>query len=157
DRLARLPGPVLRPAAGGASALPAQSAGPEVAAAPQRFALPVTGRLIAGFGGASQGGASQGLSIAARAGAEAAAPAAGKVGFAGPYPGYGQIVIIDHAGGWTSLVTGLAAVDVRAGDAVLAGAPLGVAGPGHPVVGYELHRAGGAVNPLDYLAAGLPG
>ena len=36
------------------------------------------------------------------------APAAGRIAYAGPFRGYGTIVIIDHGGGWTSLISGLA-------------------------------------------------
>jgi septal ring factor EnvC (AmiA/AmiB activator) len=73
------------------------------------------------------------------------------VAFAGPYPGYGQITIIEHDGGWTSLVTGLGRVDVRVGDRLVAGAPLGLAGPGRPVVGLELRKDGQPANPLDQI------
>jgi septal ring factor EnvC (AmiA/AmiB activator) len=78
-------------------------------------------------------------------------PAPGRVAFAGPYPGYGQITIIEHDGGWTSLVTGLGRVDVRVGDRLVAGAPLGLAGPGRPVVGLELRKDGQPANPLDQI------
>ncbi|HEX4846646.1 MAG TPA: peptidoglycan DD-metalloendopeptidase family protein, partial [Novosphingobium sp.] len=71
--------------------------------------------------------------------------------FAGPYQGFGLIVIIEHGGGWTSLVTGLAALDTRVGRSVLSGSPLGVAGPGRPVLTLELRSGGTPVNPLDYL------
>ena len=96
----------------------------------------------------------RGISLAPRGGAQAVAPAAGRVVFAGPYQGYGNIVIIEHAGGWTSLVTGLAQLDIRVGQSLVAGAPLGIAGPGRPVLGLELRRAGEPVNPLDQLRAG---
>jgi murein hydrolase activator len=71
------------------------------------------------------------------------------VGFAGPYRGYGRIVIIEHAGGWTSLVTGLARSDVAVGDELVGGAPIGVAGPGRPAVTLELRSGGEPVNPLE--------
>jgi hypothetical protein len=78
-------------------------------------------------------------------------PAAGRVAFAGPYRGYGRIVIIEHPGGWTSLVTGLARVDARVGEMLVGGAPLGIAGQRRPTVALELRRAGEPVNPLRYL------
>jgi septal ring factor EnvC (AmiA/AmiB activator) len=73
------------------------------------------------------------------------------VAFAGPYRGYGGIVIVEHPGGWTSLVTGLARIDVRVGDTLVAGGPLGVAGQGQPTVTLELRRDNEPVNPLQFL------
>ena len=73
---------------------------------------------------------SQGVTLAPRANAQVVAPAAGRVAFSVPYRGYGQIVIIEHAGGWSSLVTGLARSDVSVGEQLVDGAPIGVAGPG---------------------------
>ncbi|MDE2301459.1 MAG: peptidoglycan DD-metalloendopeptidase family protein [Sphingomonadales bacterium] len=155
--LVALPGPVLRPvlrpdpSAMGPSA---EGAAPAAMPAPTPFAgyaLPLTGRLVAGFGDIWQGARSRGLIIATAPGAQVVAPAAGRVAFAGPYRGYGQIVIITHDAGWTSLVTGLAEVTVRVGDSLVAGAPLGVAGPGRPALGFELRHNGVPVNPLDHL------
>ena len=154
-RLARLPGPVLRPARPedtrlAAAAAPAaqQSA---TAAPPSPYLLPVTGRTVRGFGAADAVGASTGITLAPRGGAQAVAPAAGRVAFAGPYRGYGRIVIIEHDGGWTSLVTGLARLDVRVGEMLVGGAPLGIAGQGQPAVSLELRRNGEPVNPLQYV------
>ncbi len=152
-RLAALPGPVLRPD-GNAAPLadepePAPSASAPVGA-PAPYILPVAGRTVTGFGAPLGGLLSQGLTLAPRANAQVVAPAAGRVGFSGPYRGYGQIVIIEHAGGWTSLVTGLARSDVRVGDELVGGAPIGVAGPGRPTVTLELRRGGEAVNPLEF-------
>lgn len=156
QRLAALPGPRLRPAApasarveGAAQAAVASA----VASSPDRTApapyiLPVTGRTLAGFGAPQGSGPSQGLTLAPLAGAQVVAPAAGRIAFAGPYRGYGQIVIIEHGNGWTSLVTGLARSDVQVGLEVVGGAPLGVAGPGRPSISLELRRDGEPVNPL---------
>lgn len=153
DELAALPGPVLRPA----QPETAQVAQPAVVSAPppaglSAYVLPATGRLVAGFGETAQGlPRSRGIVLAVRQGAQAVAPAPGRVSFAGPYRGYGSIVIIEHAGGWTSLVTGLAQLDARVGDQLLAGSPLGIAGAGRPLLTLELRRGGVAVNPLDYI------
>ncbi|MGZ3259533.1 MAG: murein hydrolase activator EnvC family protein, partial [Croceibacterium sp.] len=155
-KLAALPGPVLRPArpdeaqlSPATLAAPAQgsTAGPP----PSPYFLPVAGRTVTGFGVAGASGVSSGLTLAPRPGAQVVAPAGGRVAFAGPYRGYGRIVIVEHEGGWTSLVTGLARVDVRVGDRLVGGAPLGVAGQGQPQVSLELRRDNEPVNPLQYV------
>jgi septal ring factor EnvC (AmiA/AmiB activator) len=151
--LAALPGPVLRPA-NLATALPAAPApAPSASAPPPRdFQLPVDGRTLTGFGARRASGlASTGLELAPVAGAQVVAPGRGRVAFAGPYRGFGRIVIIEHEGGWTSLVTGLARVDVTVGDTVIGGSPMGVAGGGAAPVTFELRRAGKPVNPLQFL------
>jgi septal ring factor EnvC (AmiA/AmiB activator) len=150
--LAALPGPVIRPAHGGIAAedLGAPAA-PQPTGAPSPYMLPAAGRLVTGFGGMANGAPSRGIALAVRGGALAVAPAAGRVAFAGPYRGYGEIVILTHDGGWTSLVTGLARADVAVGDVLVAGAPLGSAGPGSPVLTLELRKDGTPVNPLDAL------
>jgi murein hydrolase activator len=153
DELAALPGPVLRPAqplaAQVAPETPSPSASP---GGPPAYALPVNGRLVAGFGETPQGAPrSRGIALAVRQGAQAVAPAPGRVAFAGPYRGYGSIVIIEHPGGWTSLITGLAQLDARVGDRLVAGSPLGITGAGRPVLTLELRRDGIPVNPLEYI------
>jgi septal ring factor EnvC (AmiA/AmiB activator) len=152
-QLAALPGPVLRPAQPQAAQVAAEV---ELAVlpsnAPTQYLLPVSGRLVTGFGASIPGQVqSRGISIASRGGAQVVAPAAGRVVFAGPYQGYGTIVIIEHGGGWTSLVTGLAVLDTRVGRDLVAGSPLGQAGPGRPVLSLELRKDGAPVNPLDFL------
>lgn len=152
EELAKLAGPVIRPANPQAAQVAVIDPSPPASAiAAPAFQMPVQGRLIAGFGASAPGVArSQGIALAARAGAQAVAPAPGRVAFAGPYRGYGSIIIIDHGNGWTSLVTGLAQVDTVVGRTVVAGSPLGLAGPGRPVVSLELRRDGKPVNPLDF-------
>ena len=148
SELAALPGPILRPARPGetrtlAEPVPLPTA---TARALGTYLLPVAGRLETGFGGNSRG-----ITLVARPGAQAVAPGAGRIAFAAPYRGFGNIVIIEHPGGWTSLVTGLAQLDARVGQQVLAGSPLGLTGPGRPLIGLELRRGGEPVNPLEAL------
>lgn len=151
--LAALPGPILRPAVPGA-ALVAVDAPPSAAPSARLsgYSLPLAGQVVAGFGTERRGlPRSRGITLLARPAAQVVAPAAGRVVFAGAYRGYGQIVIIEHAGGWTSLVTGMSALDVEVGDRLVNGSPLGVTGPGQPLVTLELRRDGQPVNPLDQL------
>lgn len=155
-RLAALPGPRLRPAAPEAAEIvtaPAPtSEAPATASAPYPYILPVTGRTATGFGAPLASGISQGITLAPIAGAQVVAPAAGRVAFAGPYRGYGRIVILEHGGGWTSLITGLARSDVEVGQQLLGGAPIGVAGPAQPRITLELRRDGEPVNPLAFVS-----
>lgn len=151
--LAALPGPILRPAVPGAAVV---SPNVPASAAPAQqlagFNLPLAGQVVAGFGTVRPGlPRSRGITLLARPAAQVVAPAAGRVVFAGGYRGYGQIVIIEHAGGWTSLVTGMSSLDVEVGDRLVNGSPLGVTGPGQPLVTLELRKDGQPVNPLDQL------
>ena len=52
----------------------------------------------------------RGLTLATAPGAEIVAPTAGRVIYAGRFRRYGNIVIVDHGSGWTSLIAGLDAV-----------------------------------------------
>lgn len=158
--LAALPGPVLRPADLSAEAPVVASDPqpaspdpvPQSAAAPGDFQLPVQGRTVTGFGETlSSGLRAKGIALSPAAGAQVVVPASGRVAFSGPYEGFGRIVIIEHAGGWTSAVTGLARVDVAVGDIVIGGGPLGIAGEPDELIAIELRRSGDPVNPLDYI------
>ena len=153
QRLAALPGPRLRPARPAEARILSNDA--PVAArptgAPRDYRLPVTGQIVTGFGAEQGTLTSDGITFAPRGRAQAVAPAAGRIAFAGRYRGYGRIVIIDHGGGWTSLLTGLARVDVQVGERVGGGAPLGIAPPGDPRVTLELRRGGQPVNPLQLV------
>lgn len=110
------------------------------------FRLPVFGSLVPAASTRERG-----LTLLAQPGAVVVAPAAGRVAFAGPYRGYGAIVIVEHEGGWTSLITGLAASDVAVGQALIAGSPIGRASSRNPEIGLELRRNGQRANPLDQL------
>jgi septal ring factor EnvC (AmiA/AmiB activator) len=145
--LETLPGPTLRPRIPGeARALPATSSVTATGGqAPYR--LPVIGQIVTGLGEVSATGIrARGLTIATRPGAQVVAPTGGRIAFAGPYRGYGNIVIVDHGRGWTTLITSLSALDVRVGDAVDQGSPVGKAGPVRPTITVELRKMG---QPVD--------
>lgn len=154
-QLAALPGPLIRPPRPGASQVmdaARASPTPRPTGLPAPLQLPVQGRTLAGFGESDAAGlAGTGLQLAPAPGAQVIAPAAGRVAFAGPYRGYGRIVIIEHDNGFTSLVTGLARSDIAAGDQVIGGSPIGTAAVRGPRLTFELRRDGKPVNPLDYM------
>lgn len=155
QRLAALPGPIARPAdpqSASPSAAAPPSPVPSATAPPSRYLLPVDGRVARGFGEAGEGGAREaGISLLPRPGAQVVAPAAGRIAFAGPYRGYGMIVIVEHENDWVSLVTGLGNLQAAVGQQVTAGSPLGNAARQSPQVTLELRRDGVPINPLDYL------
>lgn len=149
--LAALPGPLPRPPRPGEVASTLGIASWPHDAPPYR--LPVEGRLITGFGELSDAGVrSRGLTLAPPAGTVAIAPAAGRIAYAGTFRGYGQIVIIDHGDGWTSLVSGLGATAVRVGERVAQGDMIGrVAKAESPRVTVELRRRDRAVDMTPLL------
>lgn len=139
------------------------------------LSLPARGRIVGRFGEATESGAPRrGIVIATRAGAQVTAPAAGRVVFAGPFKGYGQLLIIAHSGGYHSLLSGFADIDASVGQRVVAGEPVGRMGStdrsgearpqdaragtagegGGPGLYVELRHKGDPVNPLPWLAQG---
>ncbi len=148
ERLARLSGPLPRPARPDqAGAAPAEAdARP---GGPPPYRLPVVGQLVTGMGEVNDSGVrARGLTLVTQPGAQAIAPTAGRVVFAGPYRDYGQILIIDHGGGWTTLITGLHRLTTRVGDAVRQGDPVGVTGARRSNITVELRRNG---RPVDII------
>ena len=151
SQLAALPGPVPRPDRPGSMLVVDEAPvgrGPDPGFG---WILPVNGRIVTGFGDTEGTSRSIGVTFAPPANAQIVAPAAGRVAFAGDYRGYGLIIIIDHDGGWTSLVTNLGRLDVAVAARVVQGSPLGLAGPGRPSVTVELRKDGTPVNPLAFL------
>lgn len=142
--LEALPGPLPRPGP------PAERT---AAAIPYR--LPIEGRLVTGVGEISDGGVhSRGLTFETAAGAPVVAPANGRIAYAAPFRGYGQVIILDHGRGWSSVITNLDAVDVTAGVNVRRGERLGRAAPGRASrVTVELRREGRSV-PIAQLLTG---
>lgn len=119
------------------------------------------GRLSLRFG-AVEGGVHHGVDVVAADGAGVLAAAAGLVRFAGlRRDGYGNVVLLDHEGGWQTAYAHNDVNLVREGDRILAGQVIARAGrtgaprPAAPTLHFEVRRAGRAANPLNFLY--LPG
>ncbi len=99
-----------------------------------------------------------GLDFRDAMGAPVRATAAGKVVFAGPNGGYGNMVEVDHGNGLTTRYAHLSAISVRENQLLNAGATLGRLGSTGrstgPHLHYEVRVDGDAVDPSRLLRAG---
>src|SRR5262249_39961778 len=96
----------------------------------------------------------RGIYLESPPGATVVAPFDGQILFRGPFRSYGEILIIQHDGGYHSLLAGLARIDAVVGQWVLAGEPVGVMGPSHgssPKLYMELRRDGHPIDPVPWL------
>jgi murein hydrolase activator len=111
---------------------------------PIRYRLPADAPVVDGLGTVSANGVrSRGILLDTRRGAALAAPASGTILFAGPFRDYDGVIIIDHGGGWKSVLVN-AGSRLAKGATVEAGTRLGIAfGP----VEIQLQRDGRAVSP----------
>jgi len=121
--------------------------------------LPASGRVVTRYGEPLERdgvrSSAKGIVIATRPAAQVVAPYDGKVAYAGPFKGYGRILIIEHGTRYHSLLAGLDRINAIVGQWVLAGEPLGLmAAPpgGAPELYMELRRTGRPINPLPWLA-----
>lgn len=90
----------------------------------------------------------QGVVLSAAAGASVGAIAPGNVIFAGPFRSYGNVVIVDHGGGFFSVYGELAEIAKEKGDSVRANEKLARAGE---QVYLEIRRGTDALDPADWL------
>jgi septal ring factor EnvC (AmiA/AmiB activator) len=119
---------------------------------------PVAGEISGRFGkaeGDAAGG--EGLNFAASAKATVVAPFDGQIDYAGRFRNYGVVLIIRHGGAYHSVLAGLGQVDVKLGEWVLAGEPVGempdAATSGSSVaLHFELRRDDRPVDPRPLLA-----
>ncbi|GEM_PF-2680093 len=132
---------------------------------PQVNPLP-EGRLSSGYGTrsvdpvsgkATPKGHHDGYDLAAAMGTPIRASKAGKVSFAGRKGGYGNSVILDHPGGWSTLYGHASRLVVSLGQEVDAGQILGhVGSTGRstgPHLHYELRHHGKSMDPGIFAAS----
>ena len=120
-----------------------------------RLLRPVAGTVSSGFGKRS-GGRHEGIDILAPDGEEVRAASPGRVeSTASGKRGYGNVVMIDHGSGITTLYGHLATIRVQSGEAVAAGAVIGTIGRSGNATTHHLHFElrvdGEAVDPVPYL------
>ena len=111
---------------------------------PFEYELPAAALVIDGLGSVNESGVrSRGLTLRTVRGTRVVAPAAGIVRFSGAFHDYDGVLIIDHGGGWMSLLLNLSST-LKPGEHVAFAQPLGRAvGP----LGVELSQNGRQISP----------
>jgi septal ring factor EnvC (AmiA/AmiB activator) len=119
---------------------------------------PASGRVATRFGQASDrlGGtaARNGIEISVPETTPVRAVHGGTVGLAGPFVGFGNLVILEHGANNYSLYGYLGTVGVERGTVVEAGTELGRSGSapaGPPALYFEIRIDGRSVDPLQWL------
>ena len=146
-----------QPAAQNASINPADTVADAPSADGKQFRWPVRGRIISGFGTKPNGEKNDGINLAVPEGTSVKAIETGTVIYAGnELAGYGNLVLVRHAGGWVSAYAHNKDLMVKRGDTVQRGQTIAHAGMTgsvtSPQVHFELRQGAKPVNPLDYLA-----
>jgi murein DD-endopeptidase MepM/ murein hydrolase activator NlpD len=138
---------------------PAAAAAPPPAAEAHggRFAWPVRGKVVSGYGAESNGGKNDGINIAAPMGSPVRAIEGGEVAYAGnELKGYGNLVLIKHADGLISAYAHCAELLVKKGDHVSAGQVIAKVGTSggvkDPQLHFELRKGQRPVDPREFLA-----
>ena len=115
---------------------------------------PVNGQIVPG---GSERAAMPGLTFVTAPSAAVVAPADSRVLFAGRYHKTGQVLILELPGGYDLVLAGMDRVDVRAGDQLLAGEPVGRMAPkGNGArLYFELRQNGKDISPAPWLGIDL--
>lgn len=143
------PGPVSEKPAAPVSAAPADNGSIE-------WDWPSTGKLLANFSEAGSGAQemSRGIDIAGKLGDPVQAAAAGKVIYVGTMAKYGNLVIVLHGGGYSSVYAHNSRIHVKEGQMVKRGqriADLGNSDADQPKLHFEVRQQGKPVDPLRLL------
>ena len=125
-----------------------------------RLELPVGGKITEAFGELDKIGLkSKGINIVTPSGAQVFSSFDGKVLYANNFRNFGPVLIIDHGDGFSTLMVGLERIDVKIGQNLLKGEPVGVmkklkisSNQTGPALYLELRRNGKPVNPLAWLS-----
>ncbi len=129
---------------------------PDLAPNARGSILPVAGRIVSRFGDEKAGILARGVTILVDRNQPVRAVRGGRVAFAGPFRGFGLVLILDHGDGYHTLLAGMTRLDVRRGDLIAAGAVVGRlerSGGEETRLYMELRQRGRPVNPLPWLAA----
>ena len=131
---------------------------PAIAGDAPAFRWPVEGRTLSGFGAKPGGRFNDGVNLKASAGAPVRAAGDGVVAYAGDaIPGFGNLVLIKHAGGWVTAYGHAEALLVARGTRVQSGDIIARAGSTgavtEPQVHFELRRGRTPVDPAKVITA----
>ncbi len=125
-----------------------------------RLSMPVKGRVISGFGRHKHPRFNSytfnnGISIAASIGTDVHAVYGGKVIYADYFKGYGNLVIVDHGGGYFSLYAHNAQILKKVGTNIAKNDILATVGDGDssegPMLYFEIRYQGKPVDPSTWI------
>jgi murein DD-endopeptidase MepM/ murein hydrolase activator NlpD len=121
-----------------------------------KFAWPVRGNIISDFGPKKSGLTNDGINISASVGTTVGAADNGIVAYAGnELKGLGNLLIIQHAGGWMTVYAHLDEFVVRRGDKVSIGQKIGTVGQtgkvSEPQLHFEIRKGSKAYDPKKEL------
>ncbi len=134
----------------------AKRPGPGHVRPPKSFSWPVSGKLISRFGAKQKGLFNDGINLSAPRGTPVLAAAPGTVAYVGnELRGFGNLVLVKHAGGWVSAYAHADRLLVRRGQRVRAGDKIATVGTSgnvaRPQLHFELRKGRRAVDPLPLL------
>jgi murein DD-endopeptidase MepM/ murein hydrolase activator NlpD len=123
------------------------------------FRWPVRGRVISAFGAKPNGQTNDGVNISVPEGTEIKAAEGGVVAYAGnELKGFGNLILIRHAGEWVTAYAHASEILVKRGDVVRRGQLIAKAGKSGnvsaPQLHFEVRRGASPVDPMDYLPQG---
>ena len=130
--------------------------------ASSRFLWPVEGKILSSFGPKKGGLHNDGINISAARGTPVHAAENGVVAYAGnELRGFGNLLLIKHADGWTSAYAHNEELLVRRGDRVARGQVIAKVGSTgnvtSPQLHFELRKGTGAVDPAQFLTRAQAG
>jgi murein DD-endopeptidase MepM/ murein hydrolase activator NlpD len=158
----RLPGEVAMPPAPAMSAAEVETVRRASLAKPpslsgEGFMWPVRGgKVVSRFGDKPDGTRNAGVNLAAKAGTPVLAAENGLVVYAGDkVPGYGRMLLIRHAGGFTTAYAHNHSLLVKVGERVRRGQKVATVGStggvGQPQLHFELREGSTPIDPQRYL------
>lgn len=130
---------------------------PEISArSSSKFSWPVRGKILSNYGAKSGGLFNDGINIGASKGTAVKAAENGVVAYAGnEVKGMGNLIIIQHSGGWMTVYAHMDSMIVRRGTKVSVGQKIGTVGEtgkvDRPQLHFEIRKGTKAYNPSSYL------
>ena len=121
-----------------------------------KFSWPVRGKILSNYGAKSGGLFNDGINIGASKGTAVKAAENGVVAYAGnEVKGMGNLIIIQHSGGWMTVYAHMDSMEVRRGTKVSVGQKIGTVGAtgkvDEPQLHFEIRKGTKAYNPSSYL------
>jgi len=121
-----------------------------------KFSWPIRGKTLSGYGAKSNGLFNDGINIGAPAGRSVVAAENGVVAYAGnELKGMGNLVIVQHSGGWMTVYAHLGDMYVRRGIKVMVNQKIGTIGStgkvDSPQLHFEIRKGTKAYDPTSRL------